>query len=161
MTVTWKKLAYYTDLHTQNTDTLLVVSTGLSDGGYSGATVTGTLGATVAFGELCYYDFATSKWKLAKFDAASTSSGLLGFCVVAGGDTDTSKFLRYGTIRANTAFPTFTGGPVFGSAATAGAVTQTAPSGTVDFVVRVVGFGSAADELAVDIQPSYHTLTGS
>jgi hypothetical protein len=119
------------------------------------------LGETVAFGELCYFDFATSKWKLAKFDAAATSSGLLGFCVIAGNDMGSSKFLRYGTIRANSAFPTFAGGPVFGSAATAGAVTETAPTGTEDFVVRVIGFGSGADELTVDIQPSYHTLTGS
>ena len=137
------------------------LTTGLSDAEYSGIAVAGTLGATVAFGELCYYDFAASKWKLAKFDAAATSSGLLGFCVIAGNDMDSSKFLRYGTIRANSAFPTFTGGPVFGSAATAGAVTETAPTGTEDFVVRVVGFGSGADELTVDIQPSYHTLTGS
>jgi len=55
--------------------------------------------------------------------------------------------LLYGKVRAAT-FPAFTvGAPVHISAATAGDVVVTAPTGTTDFVVRIIGQGCTAEDL--------------
>ena len=134
-------------------------SVGLSaDGTWCGVSIPGTLGATVAFGELCYYNAATDKWLKAKADAVATSKCDLGFCVISGDDTDASEFLQFGVIRADAVFPVLTAGPVYLSEATAGAVTPTAPSGTENYVVRKVGFMRAANEVKVAISPDYITL---
>jgi len=134
-------------------------SVGLSaDGAWCGVSIPGTLGDTVAFGEVCYYNSATDKWLKAKADVAATSRHDLGYCVIAGGDTDASEFLQFGVIRADAVFPELTAGPVYLSAATAGAVTSTAPSGTEDFVIRKVGLQRTANEVKVIISPDYITL---
>ena len=66
----------------------------------------------------------------------------------------------YGKIRADAAFPTLTiAAPVFIDAATAGNVVTTAPSGTTDYVVRIIGYGNTADELFFCPNNSYIELT--
>jgi len=135
------------------------LSVGLSaDGSWCGLTTCGTLGATVAFGEVCYYDSATDKWLKAKADVVATSKYDLGFCVTPGGDTDSSEFLQFGVIRADAVFPSLTAGPVYLSAANAGAVVSLPPSGTEDFVVRKVGVQRTENEIKVLISPDYVTL---
>jgi hypothetical protein len=116
-----------------------------ADNKYCGITETGTAGATIAIGQVCYLA-SSGKWLLAKADAASTSFGKLGMCIQAGNDTDPTTMLLWGKIREDDLTNTV-GAPVFISAATAGALTSTAPSGTTNFVVRIVGYGNTADEL--------------
>lgn len=128
-----------------------------ADGKYCGITESGTAGATLAFGDLCYFN-SSSKWVLTDADAESTASGKLGICVLAAtGDGEATKILLYGKVRADSKFPTFTvGGKVFVSC-TAGEVTQTAPSGSAD-IVRVVGYANTADELYFFPSPDYFEL---
>lgn len=120
-----------------------------ADGKWNGITVTGTAGVALAFGDIVYFAVADSRWELAKADAAATSFGKIGICVLAAaGDGSATNILLWGTVRADTAFPALTvGAPVFISAATAGDITSTAPTGTTNFVVRIVGYGNTADEL--------------
>jgi len=52
---------------------------GSADGKYSGICITGTAGATLAFGDLCYLAVADSRWELTDADAAATAgTPLLG-----------------------------------------------------------------------------------
>lgn len=120
-----------------------------ADEKYSGIAETGTAGATLAFGEICYLAAADQRWELAKANAAATSNGKLGICIqAAAGDGSATTMLLYGKVREDTAYAWTINAPVFVSAATAGAMTNTAPSGTTNFVVRIVGYGGiTADEL--------------
>lgn len=130
-----------------------------ADGTYSGMTISGTAGATLAFGDVVYLAAVDSRWELADASAAATAgSVLVGFCVLAAAaDGDPTVILLKGNIRADTAFPALTiSAPVYISA-TAGDVTTTAPS-TTDEVVRVLGFGLTADSMIVDVSPDYITI---
>lgn len=120
-----------------------------ADGKYSGIVEGGTAGATLAFGDVVYLAVADSRWELAKADVAATSKGKIGICVLAAAnDGSATTVLLFGKVRADTAFPTFTvGAPVFIDAATAGDLTSTAPTGTTNFVVRIVGYANTGDEL--------------
>ena len=129
-----------------------------ADGKYSGIVEDGTAGATLAFGDLCYFIPASSKWGLAKADSITTSGDVkIGICVLAGNDTQATKMLLYGKIRADAKFPTFTvSAPVYVSGATAGAITTTAPD-TTDSVTRRIGVGNSADELFFCPSSNYYT----
>jgi len=117
-----------------------------ADTKWSGVTEDGTAGTTNLVYGYCYYLAATGKWELAKADVAATSINKLGMCVVAAAADATGTLLLYGKIRADDEFPAFgVGAPVFLSAATAGILTSTAPTGTTDFVVRIVGEATTAD----------------
>lgn len=131
-----------------------------ADGKYCGITEAGTAGAALAFGEIVYLAVADSRWELAKADVAATSKGKVGICVLAAaGDGSATKILLWGKVRADAKFPAFTvGAPVFISAATAGLLTSTAPSGTTNFVVRIVGEANTADELFFCPSPDYIEL---
>lgn len=131
-----------------------------ADGKYTGTTISGTAGAALAFGELCYLAAADSRWELADADAASTSGDvLLGFCVLAAAaDGDPTVMLLSGNIRADTAFPALTiSAPVY-AGTTPGAIQVAQPSGTDD-VIRRVGFALTADSIVVAISPDYITAT--
>jgi len=118
-----------------------------ADGKYNGITETGTLGDTAIFGNCLYQDSANDKWKLAKADAEATTKGRIGLCLVAGDDTDTTRILLIGKVRADAAFPAFTKyAPVFIDPSTAGDLTNTAPS-TTGQIIRCVGQAISADEL--------------
>jgi len=113
-----------------------------ADGTYTGIVIDGTAGATLAFGDIIYLAVADSRWELADASAASTSGAVLvGVCVLAAaGDASATKILLSGTVRADTAFPTFTvSAPIYISE-TAGDCTNTAPT-TTDSVTRTLGFG--------------------
>jgi hypothetical protein len=138
-----------------------------ADGKWSGITETGTAGVTLAFGELCYFDVATSKWKLSKADAAATSGGVkLGMCILAANADAATEMLLFGKINAAAKFPALTVGAVcYISAATAGLIVAGAagattgqPTGT-DHVIRVIGWGNTADELFFAPSPDYITHT--
>ena len=137
----------------------IVLDAALSaDGKYSGVVENGTAGAALAFGEVCYLA-STGKWLLAKADAAATSSNQLGMCVLAAAaDTNPTTMLLFGKVRADVLFDTFTvGAPVYISAATAGKTVTTAPTGTVDFVVRQIG--QAEDANTVFFRPDNIPVT--
>lgn len=121
-----------------------------ADGTWSGTTISGTAGATLAFGDLIYLAVADSRWELADASAVSTGgSVLVGFCVLAAAsDGDPTVILLDGNIRADTAFPTLTVGAAVFISETAGDVTNTAPT-TTDSVTRIVGFGLDGNTLLV------------
>lgn len=119
-----------------------------ADGKYSGTTMAGTAGATLAFGDIVYLAAADSRWELVDADSATTSGNVLVGAVVlaAASDGDPTVILLSGNIRADTAFPSFTiSAPVYISA-TAGDATGTAPS-TTGQIVRRLGFALTADSI--------------
>ena len=120
-----------------------------ADGQYDGIVEAGTAGAALAFGEVVYQAAGDGRWELAKADVAATSDGKIGICIlVAVGDASATTILLIGKVRADAKFPSFSvRRPVYISAATAGLLTTTAPSGTTNFVVRIVGYANTADEL--------------
>lgn len=132
---------------------------GSADGAFSGITITGTAGATVAFGDLVYLAAADSRWELTDADAASTSGDVpLAMVLSAGNDGDPVTLLLYGNIRADAAFPALTiGAPAYVST-TAGDIQVAQPSGTDD-VIRRVGFALTADELLFNPSNDYITHT--
>ena len=130
-----------------------------ADTKWSGITEAGTAGTTALVYGYCYYLASTGKWELAKADVVGTSINKLGMCVGAAATDATGKLLLYGKIRADDEFPAFTvGAPVFLSAATAGVLTSTAPTGTTDFVVRIVGQADTADVVFFKPDNAYATL---
>lgn len=133
-----------------------------ADGKYSGIVTDGTAGAALAFGELCYLQTSDSRWEKSQAAAAqiATANLRLGMCVLAAAaDGDPTKMLVLGKIRADSLFPTMTiGASVYMSAATAGVITSTAPTGTTDFTVRKIGFANTADELFFQPSNDYVTL---
>jgi hypothetical protein len=124
---------------------------GSADGKYTGITVTGTAGAALAFGDLCYLDPTDSRWELADANAAAAADGdargILGICVLAAAaDGNATTMLLQGIVRADTAFPALTiGAPVY-VGETAGDIVVTQPT-TTDVVIRIVGVAITADEI--------------
>ena len=114
--------------------------------GRSEATLT-TAGATLAFGDLCYFAVADSRWELADADAEATTFGKLGICVLAAAsDGSATRMLLYGKVRADTAFPALTVGAPAYVGTTAGDIQVAAPTGTGD-CIRAVGQANTANEL--------------
>lgn len=115
---------------------------------WTGITRTGTAGATLAFGDLCYLAAADSRWELTDADSVTTADRLLGMCVLAAAsDGDPTRMLLMGNIRADSKFPAMTiGSAMYISDATAGAIITTIPTGA-DNVIRRVGYALTADEL--------------
>lgn len=134
-----------------------------ADGKYSGITETGTAGATLAFGDLCYLDPTDSRWELTDANAAAAADGdargKLGICVqAAAADGSATTMLLWGKVRADAVFPTMTiNNPQYVSE-TAGDITGTQPT-TTDVVIRVVGFANTADELYFFPSSDYITHT--
>jgi len=118
-----------------------------ADGKHCGITEGGTAGAILAYGDLCYFQTADSKWELANADNATAGHNLkLGICVLAAAENAATTMLLYGKVRADTAFPDITiGAPVY-MAVVAGNVQVAAPSGSTD-IVRIVGYGNTINEL--------------
>jgi hypothetical protein len=139
----------------------IVLDAALSaDGTWSGIVEAGTAGATLAFGDLCYFQASDSRWELTDADAEATAGPLkLGICVLAAAsDGSATNMLLFGKIRADSAFPTLTiGAPVYIST-TAGDLQTAQPSGTDD-VIRIAGYGNTADELFFNPSPDYITHT--
>lgn len=131
-----------------------------ADGTYTGITIAGTAGATLAFGDLCYLAAADSRWELADADAASTSGDvLLGMCVLAAAaDGDPTIMLLNGNIRADAAFPSLTISALVYVSTDAGDIQVAQPSGTDD-VIRVVGRALTADSIYFNPSEDYVTHT--
>ena len=120
---------------------------GSADGKYTGITIAGTAGATLAFGDLVYLAAADSRWELADADAATTSDRMMGMCVLAAtGDGDPTVLLLMGQIRADAAFPALTIGSAVYVGETAGDIQVAIPTGA-DNVIRRVGYALTADEI--------------
>jgi hypothetical protein len=126
-----------------------------ADGKYCGITENGTAGATLAFGDLCYFQAADSRWELADANLSAGYDKKLGICVLAAtGDAEPTVMLLYGKIRADAAFPTLTiGSPVYMDEV-AGDVVVTQPT-TADVAIRVIGYGNTADELFFNPSSDY------
>lgn len=138
----------------------IVIDSSLSaDERYSGITVPGTAGATLAFGDLCYLDVTAGEWLLADADAASTSGDVpLGICVDASTDGAATSMLLIGTVRS-AAFPASIalGAPVYVST-TAGDIQAAQPSGTDD-VIRRVGWAVTVEPNTFYFNPSNDYIT--
>jgi len=119
-----------------------------SDQTWTGITRTGTAGAALAFGQLCYLAVADSRWELADADALATAGNvILGMCVLAAaGDGSATRMLLQGNIRADSQFPALTVGAVAYAGETPGAIQTAIPTGA-DNIIRVVGWALTADEL--------------
>jgi len=131
---------------------------GSADEKWSGITVTGTAGATLAVGDLCYLN-SSWKWVLANASAASTSgSVVLGVCLTAASDTQATRMLLMGTVRS-AAFPaSITGGVQLYVSATAGDMTTTQPT-TTDYVIRCVGWAITTEPNTIFFCPSADYIT--
>lgn len=120
-----------------------------ADGKYCAiAEETGVAGAALIFGECVYQSTTDDRWEKAKADAEATTKPRLGICILAAvGDGEATNIMLIGKIRADAVFPSFTKySPVFISKDTAGALTNTAPSGAGEFI-RCVGQAISADEI--------------
>ena len=121
-----------------------------ADAKWSGITTSGTLGATIAFGDLCYLNANDSRWELVDANLSDGYDKQLGICLDAGNDGDTTEMLVFGKVRA-AAFPAFTVGSQLYMSETAGDLTHTVPT-TADCCVRAVGVAISAEDLL--FQPS-------
>ena len=130
-----------------------------ADGTYTGTTITGTAGATLAFGDLIYLAVADSRWELVDADAVATCGAVLtGMCVLAAaGDASATTILLQGNIRADAAFPALTVGANVYAGLTPGDIVTTAPSATDD-VVHVVGKALTADSIYFNPSMDYITI---
>lgn len=126
----------------------LVLDAALSaDGKYSGIVEAGIAGATLAFGQLCYFQASDSRWELVDANVSAGYDKKLGICVLAAAnDGSATKMLLMGTIRADSQFPTLTIGSAVYMSETPGAIVVAQPT-TADVCIRIVGFGNTADEL--------------
>jgi len=115
---------------------------------WSGVTMAGTAGATLAVGDVCFLQTADSKWELVDGILDGTDLGFklqLGICVLAADADAATEMLVYGKVRS-AAFPAFTvGAPVYLSD-TAGNLVVAQPS-TTNFAIRIVGYASTAEDL--------------
>ena len=133
----------------------MVLPVAIADQAFAGITETGTAGATLAFGDLCYFQAADSRWELADANLSAGYDKKLGMCVLAAAaDGSATNLLLIGKIRADSKFPTMTIGSAVYMSETAGAIVVAQPT-TADACIRVVGFANTADELYFNPSPDY------
>jgi len=118
-----------------------------SDHLYSGDVDSQPVGESVVFGQLLYFNWTDKEWKLAKADALITMPGLR-IALETKADSEICLMLVKGYIRDDSAFE-FAGAMIYISAATAGAMTSTAPS-TAGNQLQRVGQAKSADILFFD-----------
>lgn len=111
-----------------------------------------------AIGDLVYLD-SSSTWQKADADASATTyQGMLGIALEVKTSGNALKVLLRGFAYCSTAFPTFTVGGIVYMSATAGAVTQTAPT-TTDSATRILGYAVHADKMWFNPSNDYVTHT--
>lgn len=141
---------------TSDTSSIILNSSALADEKWSGTTITGTAGATLAIGDLVWLDPADSEWKLTDGILDGTDSAfksMVGICVDASTDGNPTEILLNGTI-ASAAFPAFTvSAPVYMSD-TAGDMVVTQPS-TTNFAIRIMGYALSTTVLHFNPSPDY------
>jgi hypothetical protein len=114
-----------------------------SDQTGNGVTGTFTAGESLSFGDICYVKSDGKMWKA---DAnASTTMPVVMMALGSISADASGSFLAFGIAR-NDAWNWTVGGALYASAATTGALTQTAPSGSGD-QVQVVGIATHADRV--------------
>ena len=131
-------------------------SSALNDESWSGTIVSGTAGAALAVGDVCFLN-SSGKWVLNDGILDGTDTGFkseIGICVLAAsGDTEPVNILVNGLI-ASAAFPAFTvGAPVYLDD-TAGDLVVAQPS-TTNFAIRIVGYALSATVLHFNPSPDY------
>jgi len=127
-----------------------------ADEKWSGITMAGTAGATLAVGDICFLQTADSKWELVDGILDGTDLGFklqLGICVLAANADAATEILTYGKVRS-AAFPAFTvGAPVYLSD-TAGDLVVAQPS-TENFAIRICGYAISETDLLWNPDNSY------
>lgn len=119
-----------------------VLDSALADITVSGSTTTWVAAESLVFGDVCYVN---SSGKLAKADADAIASSMVVMMAAATIATDASGvFLSRGWVRNDAAYAFTPGGTIYLST-TAGAITQTAVSGTLD-TVAILGVAFDADK---------------
>lgn len=120
-------------------------ASGMADLGYSGPYTTLRAGADLAFGDVCYM---ASTGKMVKGDAnAIATSGIWGMALGTIATDAYGAFLLPGSFVRNEAWTWATVGSfLYLSASTAGAMTQTPPSGTDD-AIQIIGIVTNAKRL--------------
>lgn len=113
-------------------------------------------GETIAQWDLLYMD-STGKWMIADASAVATSGGMLAMACEAG-TTDTPLLVALPTAFIRNDDWAWTPGATLYADITAGAITETAPSGT-DEVIRVIGFAMSADMIHFNPSSSHITHT--
>ena len=127
-------------------ETLIKLDATLSeDAKWSGISTSGTLGATIAVGDLCYLNADDSRWELVDANLSDGYDKQLGISLTAGNDGDACNMLVFGKVRS-AVFPAFTVGSPLYMSETAGDVTHTQPT-TADVCIRIVGFALTAEDL--------------
>lgn len=126
-----------------------------TDDTYTGEDITGfNATATIAQWEAVY--LSTTGWALTDADSASTAGGVMvGLAAAAGTSSNPLTVVTRGIIRNDGWTWTTVGAPLYLST-TAGALTETAPSGTDD-VVRIVGYVMSDD--CIFFNPSNDWIT--
>lgn len=126
-----------------------------TDDTYTGEDITGfNATATIAQWDAVY--LSTTGWALTDADAASTAGGVMvGLAAAAGTSSNPLTVVTRGIIRNDGWTWTTVGAPLYLST-TAGALTETAPSGTDD-VVRIVGYVMSDD--CIFFNPSNDWIT--
>lgn len=126
-----------------------------TDDTFTGEQITGfNATATIAQWEAVY--LSTTGWALTDADAAATAGGVfVGLAAAAGTNTNPLTVVTRGVIRNDGWTWATVGAPLYLST-TAGALTETAPSGTDD-VIRVMGYVMSDD--CIYLNPSNDWIT--
>lgn len=123
---------------TLNSKSILYNSTLGSNNTWSGETITGTAGETLAFGDFVYYKFSDGKYWKAKADAYATAR-CIGISTGSISANASGTFLIRGIMRYDTW--NWTAAEVWLSAGTGGAGTSTQPSTTgnqIQYIARAL-----------------------
>ena len=113
-----------------------------------GVSVSIIAGETIAFPNICYIKSDGKLWK-AKADVIATSSAIC-LALESKNADQACKVLLLGVVRDDD-FAFTVGGLIYLSAATAGLLTQTAPSGE-DNVIQILGVATHADRFLLNPQ---------
>jgi len=128
------------------TDTQRVIIDATPDADHSGtglSTVTINAGATItAF--TCLYLGSGGKWLIADASATATADKLLSIALEAGTDTNPIDVALPNSFVRDDTWTWTVGGAIYLSETT-GALTQTAPTGVTDAVVKILGYAISAD----------------
>jgi hypothetical protein len=164
MAITWKKIAYYGDSIVLDSGKNVQLHKALSDNlSCSGITVALTAGETLTIGDLCYRKADAKMYKaiasdVAKMPAMAMATGTIN-------QDAAGVFLLHGYIRNDAWTWTEHGVRIFVSAATAGLMTETPPTGANTYIQEVaiiidsVIGGGATDEIFFN--PSFTSLQDS
>ena len=109
-------------------------------------------GATVNAGQVVYLK-SDGKWYLARANSVVTSAGDLAVALDSGAAGEKGRLVKLGYVK-NTAWSWTPGAPLYLSAATAGGLTQTRPTGAGNVVREVATVASDPSTIYFDPSPS-------